>query len=88
MAILLVFLLIGFSIKSFKLGFFGIIPILATIVLLFGFMGITGIPLDIATVLVASVAIGIGIDYSIHIISSYNHYLKEVNQINIYSVIM
>ncbi len=81
LAILLVFLLIGFSIKSFKLGFFGIIPILATIVLLFGFMGITGIPLDIATVLVASVAIGIGIDYSIHIISSYNHYLKEGNSV-------
>ncbi|HAN76296.1 MAG TPA: hypothetical protein DCQ31_00260 [Bacteroidales bacterium] len=50
-------------------------------VLLFGFMGITGIPLDIATVLVASVAIGIGIDYSIHIITSYNHYLKEGNSV-------
>ena len=36
-------------------------------------MGLTGISLNIATVLVASVALGIGIDYSIHIISHFNH---------------
>lgn len=40
-------------------------------------MGLTGIPLNLATVLVASVALGIGIDYSIHIISHFNHIFKE-----------
>jgi predicted RND superfamily exporter protein len=40
-------------------------------------MGITGIPLDIATVLVGSIALGIGIDYSIHIITGFNFHLKE-----------
>jgi predicted RND superfamily exporter protein len=40
-------------------------------------MGITGIPLDIATVLVGSIALGIGIDYSIHVISGFNNHLKE-----------
>jgi uncharacterized protein len=39
-------------------------------------MGLTGIPLNIATVLVASVALGIGIDYSIHIISHFKHIYK------------
>ena len=45
--------------------------------LLFGFMGLTGISLNIATVLVASVALGIGIDYSIHIISHFNESYKK-----------
>ena len=36
-------------------------------------MGIAGIPLNIATVLVASVALGIGIDYAIHIIAHFKN---------------
>lgn len=40
-------------------------------------MGYTGIPLDIATVVVGSIALGIGIDYSIHVISGFNSHLKE-----------
>jgi len=35
----------------------------------FGLMGWFGIPLDAGTVLIGSIAIGIGIDYSIHLIS-------------------
>ena len=40
-------------------------------------MGYTGIPLNIATVLVASIAMGIGIDYSIHVITHFNSHIKE-----------
>ena len=43
---------------------------------------LTGIPLNIETVLVASVAMGIGIDYSIHFISHFNHGLKKSKNIN------
>lgn len=82
LAVILVFILISLIIGSVKLGFFGIIPILSTVILLFGFMGITGIPLDIATVLVASVAMGIGIDYSVHIINAFNHYKSEGMDMN------
>jgi len=34
-------------------------------------MGILGIPLNNATVLIASIAVGIGIDYIIHFLSDY-----------------
>ena len=40
-------------------------------------MGFTGIPLDIATVLVGSIALGIGIDYSIHVITGFNTHLNH-----------
>jgi hypothetical protein len=49
------------------------IPILATLIILFGAMGLLGIPLDVATVLVGSVSIGIGIDYGIHMMNEVNH---------------
>ena len=45
-------------------------------------MGFAGISLNIATVLVASVALGIGIDYSIHIISLFNHSKNTHGDIN------
>ena len=40
-------------------------------------MGLTNIPLNMGTVLVASIAMGIGIDYSIHFITHFNEGLKE-----------
>ena len=45
-------------------------------------MGFTGIPLNVATVLVASVAMGIGIDYSIHYVTSFNKALRRFGDIN------
>ena len=76
-ALVLVVLIVGLIFRSFSKGIYATIPIIATILVLFGFMGFTGIPLDIATVLVGSIALGIGIDYSIHFISGFNSHLKE-----------
>ncbi len=81
-AIIMVLLIVGLMMRSLIKGVFAAIPIIATISILFGFMGITGIPLDIATVLVASVALGIGIDYSIHIITHFNHVYKETGDLD------
>jgi predicted RND superfamily exporter protein len=72
-AILLVILLVGFSMRSFKTGIYATIPIVTAIAILFGGMGYTGITLNMATVLVASIALGIGVDYSIHVINHFNH---------------
>jgi uncharacterized protein len=81
-AIIMILIIVSLILKSFSKGVYATIPIIVTITVLFGFMGITGIPLDIATVLVASVALGIGIDYSIHVITHFNHSLKETGEIN------
>ncbi len=81
-AILFVLIIVGLILKSFSKGVYATIPIIATIAVLFGFMGFAGISLDIATVLVASIALGIGIDYSIHVITHFNHALKETGNLN------
>ena len=75
-AILFVIVVVGLILRSFLSGIYATLPIVAAIIILFGFMGLTGIPLNIGTVLVASVALGIGIDYSIHVISHFNHSRK------------
>jgi len=81
-AVILVITVISFMFRSLREGINASFPILATIAILYGFMGFTGIPLNIATVLVASVAMGIGIDYSIHFISHFNHRYKKSHNIN------
>ncbi len=70
-AMLLVIMMTSLLLRSFERGVIAVIPIGVTVIVLFGAMGLTGIPLDIATVLTGSVTIGIGIDYAIHFISRY-----------------
>ncbi len=81
-AIILVITIVSLWFRSFAEGFYAGLPIVATIAILYGLMGLTGIPLNVVTVLVASVAMGIGIDYSIHFISHFNHSVKKYQNIN------
>ena len=68
----LVFLIISLNFRSLIAGFFGIIPMGFAIIINFAVMGFFGIKLDISTAMVASLAIGIGIDYTIHFMSNYH----------------
>lgn len=80
-AIIFVIIIVGIILRSFISGLFSALPIIASVIILFGVMGLTCISLNIATVLVASVALGIGIDYSIHIISHFNHSFKSTGNV-------
>ncbi len=71
MAIVFVIILTSLLIGSVRKGLLAIIPVAVTLFAVFGVMGITGIPIDIATMLTGSVTIGIGIDFSIHFISRF-----------------
>jgi predicted RND superfamily exporter protein len=76
-AIILVFICLTILLRSFIGGLIGLVPIGFTLLVVFGFMGFSGIPLDIATVLVGSISIGIGIDYSIHFVSRFREEFKK-----------
>ncbi len=65
-ASLLIFIILCILLKNVIAGLIGIIPISFTLIVIFGIMGLFKIPLDIATALVGSITIGIGIDYTIH----------------------
>ena len=70
-SIFMVFVIIAVSFKSPVAGLLGAIPLAFTIILNFMTMGFTGIHLDLVTSIIASVAIGVGIDYTIHFMESY-----------------
>jgi len=82
-ALLLVVFIVAITSRSFSKGIYAAVPIVATVIILFGFMGAAGIALDIATVLVASVALGMGIDYSIHIITHFSNKFDEIHDVNL-----
>ena len=70
-ALFAVAVIVGLIFLSVKYGLLSIIPLGFTIAVNFGLMGLLGIPLDNATTMMASIAIGIGVDYTIHFISRY-----------------
>ena len=60
--------LLAFMFRSVVIGLVGTIPIAITAVVNFGVMGLLGIPLSSATAIISSIAIGIGVDYAIHLL--------------------
>jgi len=56
---------------SLVAGLIAALPLVFAIVMTFGTMGIAGMTLNIATAMISSITIGIGIDYAIHFISRY-----------------
>ena len=78
LATILVFLMILITQKNFFIALFSIIPISVTLLSLFGIMGYTGIDLSIVTSIMASLTIGVGIDYAIHYSGLYKHF-KQLN---------
>ena len=70
-SILIVFFIITISYRSFTAGAIGIAPLSICLLVNFAVMGFAGIKLNIGTSMVASVSVGIGIDYTIHYIEAY-----------------
>jgi predicted RND superfamily exporter protein len=74
-AVITVFLLLTIIFRSVRGGLIGTIPLSGSILIVFGFMGYTGIALDAATALLSSIMIGVGVDFTIQYIWSYNSHL-------------
>jgi predicted RND superfamily exporter protein len=70
-SILLVFIIISISNKSCAAGIIGTISIIIGALCNFAIMGFLGIKLNIGTAIIASLIVGIGIDYTIHFIDCY-----------------
>ncbi|WP_408954365.1 efflux RND transporter permease subunit [Natroniella sp. ANB-PHB2] len=68
------FLITSILLKSLIKGLACSLPVALTVIFNFGIMGWTDVSLNVATSMIASVAVGIGVDYSIHF---YTRYLDE-----------
>lgn len=67
----IIFLMIALKGRSIAEGVISILPLTASLVINFGIMGFAGIPVDISTATIASIAIGIGVDYTLHFMERY-----------------
>ncbi len=83
LAFILIFVCITLLLKSLRIGMISMIPNLIPVTVTLGVMGYLDIRLDVATIMIASVAIGISVDDTIHFLYRFkkefqidmNHYL-------------
>ena len=76
LAVAVVFVCVGLGLRSVRLTLLSFAPNLLPIAGLFGVMGIFDIPLDPATVMVAAIAVGIAVDDTLHLLSSWREGLR------------
>ena len=75
-ALILTFILMVALRKSLAVGAISTTPIIFTLGVIYGFLGLSGIPLTYATMMIAGVSIGVGIDYAIHFIHGFYQELE------------
>jgi predicted RND superfamily exporter protein len=66
LAIVVIGILLMILFRSFVAGLISAIPLAISITTLFGLMGIFRIELNVATAMLSSIMIGVGVDYTIH----------------------
>ena len=70
-SIILIFIASAIFFRSWIFGILSIITLFSAIVINYGLMGIFGIELTHITIVLSSIIIGVGVDFSIHYISEY-----------------
>jgi len=71
-----IMLMFGLLFWSFKIAFIAILPSILSVSVVLGSMGLFGIPLDIMTITIAAISVGIGVDDSIHYIHRYRQEIQ------------
>ncbi len=77
LAMLIIFGCIALGLRSFRLLVLSLAPNLAPVLALFGIMGLTGISLDPATVMVAAMVLGIAVDDTMHLLLTWRERWQE-----------
>jgi len=76
-AIVVISLMMVILIGNIRLGVIAMIPNIGPILIVMGIMGWFSIPLDMFTMMVASIAIGLAVDDTVHFIYNFKRYYTE-----------
>jgi predicted RND superfamily exporter protein len=76
-SVIIVLIIVAFSYKSLAAGLIAALPLMVAIIGNFAVMGFAHITINIATALISSLAVGIGIDYTIHFIDAFKREYAE-----------
>ncbi|MGD2119233.1 MAG: MMPL family transporter [Chromatiales bacterium] len=74
--IVIIISIISMLFLDWKVGFIAALPNVFPVIVLFGVMGFTGVPLNIGTAMAAAIAIGIAVDDTMHFMLRYNLELR------------
>tara|TARA_B110001454_G_scaffold207965_1_gene219948 strand:- start:245 stop:1729 length:1485 start_codon:yes stop_codon:yes gene_type:complete len=77
-----IFLMFMILFKNIKLSFIGIVPNFIAAFFILGIIGLLKIPLDMMTITIAAITIGIAVDNSIHYIYRFNEEFLKNNDYN------
>tara|TARA_B110000211_G_scaffold177186_1_gene200302 strand:+ start:1023 stop:3500 length:2478 start_codon:yes stop_codon:yes gene_type:complete len=68
--------------RNIVLSFIGVVPNFIAAFFILGIIGLLGIPLDMMTITIAAITIGIAVDNSIHYIYRFKEEFKKINNYN------
>ncbi len=77
-----IFLMFLILFKNIKLSLIGIVPNFIAAFFILGIIGLLGIPLDMMTITIAAITIGIAVDNSIHYIYRFKEEFKDLGDYN------
>ena len=80
--ILGIFIMFFILFRNLTLSLIGIIPNFLAAFFILGLIGLMGIPLDMMTITIAAITIGIAVDNSIHYIYRFREEFKKINNYN------
>jgi len=77
LALLTDLILISILLRSVRLGFIAILPVAFSLLMVLAALAIAGTPLGIANSMFAGIALGIGLDFAIHLTTAYQQKLRQ-----------
>ncbi|MBC8257907.1 MAG: MMPL family transporter [SAR324 cluster bacterium] len=78
LALIIVFAILSMLFLSWKMGVIALFPNVITILIFFGSLGWLDIPIGVTISVIAAIALGIGVDDTIHFLSHYNEYANKL----------
>jgi uncharacterized protein len=77
-----IFLMFFILFRNIILSFIGVVPNFIAAFFILGIIGLLGIPLDMMTITIAAITIGIAVDNSIHYIYRFKEEFRKINNYN------
>ena len=77
LALALIFIMLWLTLRKIGAALVGLLPVAITILAIMGMLAVTGFNLNIMTATLSAIAIGVGVDYSIHLISGIFYFRKQ-----------
>lgn len=72
-----IFLIVSFLFMNMKAGLIAVLSNILPIIVLFGFMGFFGIPINTGTSMVAAISVGVCVDYTMHFMVRYQRLSRQ-----------